>query len=97
MLWTSAEWVAALLTPRPLPQVTSFHYQGHLINALDTPGHADFGGERHGPAAWARAAAKFAREAAVDGVLLRCRAATWPAWDSRMRRLQCAYQCIRHH
>ncbi|KIZ01064.1 putative GTP-binding protein TypA/BipA like protein [Monoraphidium neglectum] len=28
-----------------LSKVTSFHYQGHLINALDTPGHADFGGE----------------------------------------------------
>jgi predicted membrane GTPase involved in stress response len=29
----------------PHPQVTSFRYRGHLINALDTPGHADFGGE----------------------------------------------------
>ncbi|KAI8473301.1 MAG: elongation factor-like protein [Monoraphidium minutum] len=28
-----------------LSKVTSFRYRGHLINALDTPGHADFGGE----------------------------------------------------
>jgi len=27
-----------------LSKVTSFSYKGHLINALDTPGHADFGG-----------------------------------------------------
>ncbi len=24
---------------------TSFPYQGHTLNAVDTPGHADFGGE----------------------------------------------------
>lgn len=24
---------------------TSFVYKGHTINAVDTPGHADFGGE----------------------------------------------------
>ena len=24
---------------------TSFAYKGHTINAVDTPGHADFGGE----------------------------------------------------
>ncbi len=24
---------------------TSFAYQGYTINAVDTPGHADFGGE----------------------------------------------------
>jgi GTP-binding protein len=24
---------------------TSFLYKGHLVNAVDTPGHADFGGE----------------------------------------------------
>ena len=28
-----------------LAKYTSFKYRGHLINALDTPGHADFGGE----------------------------------------------------
>lgn len=33
-------------------QVTSFAYRGHLINALDTPGHADFGGERRAHAPW---------------------------------------------
>jgi hypothetical protein len=27
-----------------LSKVTSFSYKGHMINALDTPGHADFGG-----------------------------------------------------
>ncbi len=24
---------------------TSFPYRGHTLNAVDTPGHADFGGE----------------------------------------------------
>ncbi len=28
-----------------LSKYTSFAYKGHLINAVDTPGHADFGGE----------------------------------------------------
>lgn len=28
-----------------LSKYTSFMYKDHMINALDTPGHADFGGE----------------------------------------------------
>jgi GTP-binding protein len=28
-----------------LAKNTSVHYDGHLINIVDTPGHADFGGE----------------------------------------------------
>lgn len=28
-----------------LSKYTSFMYRDHLINAVDTPGHADFGGE----------------------------------------------------
>eukprot|EP00878_Enallax_costatus_P027549 GHUV01029677.1.p1 GENE.GHUV01029677.1~~GHUV01029677.1.p1 ORF type:complete len:131 (+),score=27.74 GHUV01029677.1:316-708(+) len=28
-----------------LSKYTSFMYEDHLINAVDTPGHADFGGE----------------------------------------------------
>ena len=28
-----------------LAKYTSFRYKSHLVNALDTPGHADFGGE----------------------------------------------------
>lgn len=28
-----------------LAKTTSIHYNGYKINILDTPGHADFGGE----------------------------------------------------
>jgi GTP-binding protein len=28
-----------------LSKYTSFMYKQHLVNAVDTPGHADFGGE----------------------------------------------------
>lgn len=28
-----------------LSKYTSFAYAGHVLNAVDTPGHADFGGE----------------------------------------------------
>jgi small GTP-binding protein len=28
-----------------LSKCTSINYKGHLINIVDTPGHADFGGE----------------------------------------------------
>lgn len=28
-----------------LSKYTSFMYRDHLVNAVDTPGHADFGGE----------------------------------------------------
>ena len=37
---------------------TSFPYAGHVLNAVDTPGHADFGGEveRCAPAPRARVA-----------------------------------------
>lgn len=41
-------FVATIATRRGITissKYTSFQYKGHTLNVVDTPGHADFGGE----------------------------------------------------